>query len=62
MTVAEWLDRMNLNKYLAMFTKNQAYLARAYIRMKVTRKVLQTRPSVEGPTLGAATDLTPYIA
>ena len=26
MTVAEWLDRMNLNKYLAMFTKNQAYL------------------------------------
>lgn len=26
MTVAEWLDRMNLSKYLAMFTKNQAYL------------------------------------
>lgn len=26
MTVAEWLDRMNLTKYLPMFTKNQAYL------------------------------------
>ena len=26
MTVAEWLDRMNLLKYLKMFTKNQAYL------------------------------------
>lgn len=26
MTVAEWLDRMNLSKYLKMFTKNQAYL------------------------------------
>lgn len=26
MTVAEWLDRLNLSKYLAMFTKNQAYL------------------------------------
>lgn len=26
MTVAEWLDRMNLSKYLPMFTKNQAYL------------------------------------
>lgn len=26
MTVAEWLDRMNLTKYLEMFTKNQAYL------------------------------------
>lgn len=26
MTVAEWLDRMNLIKYLSMFTKNQAYL------------------------------------
>ena len=25
MTVAEWLDRLNLSKYLAMFTKNQAY-------------------------------------
>lgn len=26
MTVAEWLDRLNLSKYLFMFTKNQAYL------------------------------------
>lgn len=26
MTVGEWLDRMNLSKYLGMFTKNQVYL------------------------------------
>lgn len=26
MTIAEWLDRLNLSKYFAMFTKNQVYL------------------------------------
>ena len=26
MTISEWLDRLNLYKYLPMFTKNQVYL------------------------------------
>ena len=26
MTIAEWLDRLNLSKYFPLFTKNQVYL------------------------------------
>lgn len=26
MTISEWLDRLNLYRYLPMFTKNQVYL------------------------------------
>lgn len=39
MTVAEWLDRLNLSKYLAMFTKNQAYLvSELHLHLHLTDK------------------------